>query len=98
MVIGVPASTSDMQDEQVIDEKILHTPFVRQQPEFILSDPLRLTREQSKDLFHFLQENEPSLHELAEKDAIIAQQQMTAFFKKIAEYGRKKGRIDRNNS
>ena len=90
VVIGVPALTSDPQEEQVVDEEILHTPFVREQAEFILADPLRLTREQWKDLFDFLQENEQLLRELAEKDAIMAKQQVTALFAKIAEYSRRK--------
>jgi len=37
-----------------------------------------------------LQENEQLLHELAEKDAIIAKQQMRDLFAKIADYGRRK--------
>jgi hypothetical protein len=54
------------------------------------SKHLRLTQERSKHLFDFLQENEQLLRELAEKDAIIAKQQVTDLFEKIAEFGRGK--------
>lgn len=67
MVIGVPALSCDLEEEQVVDEEILHTPFVRQDPGFILDAPLMLTREHSKELFDFLKENEQLLRELAEK-------------------------------
>ena len=87
MAIGAPALTSAPQDEKAIKEEILQTPFVRRWPEYILSDPLRLTPKQSKDLFDFLLENEQLLSELAEKDEIIGRQQLTDMFKKIAEYG-----------
>lgn len=90
MVIGAPALTSAPQDEKAVDEEILCTPFIRRHPEYVLSEPLRLTPEQSKDLFDFLLENEQLLTELAEKDEIVARQQLTDLFKKIAEYGRKK--------
>jgi hypothetical protein len=90
MVIGTPALTSAPQDEQVVDEEILRTPFIRQYPEYVLFQPLRLTPEQSKDLFDFLLENEQLLTELAEKDEIVARPQLTDLFKNIAEYGRRK--------
>ena len=90
MEIGVPALTSTPQNERVIDEEILYTPFVRQHPMYILSSPLRLTPEQSKEIFDFLQENEQLLKELAEKDEIVTRRQVTGLFGKIAEYGRSK--------
>lgn len=46
--------------------------------------------EQVKDLFDFLMGNEQLLNELAEKDEIVARQQMRDLFGKIAEYGRKR--------
>lgn len=89
-VIGVPALTSAPQDEEAGDQEILHTPFVRQYPEYVLSDPFRLTPEQSKGLFDFLLENEQLLRELAERDELVAQRQLRDLFAKIAEFGRKK--------
>lgn len=90
MTIGTPALSSVQQNEEEVVPETLHTPFVHQHPEYVLSDPLRLTPEQSKELFDFLLENERPLTELAEKDAIIARRQLTDMFKKIAEYGRRK--------
>jgi len=90
MVIGAPALTSAPKDEKTVEEEILHTPFVRQYPKYVLSDPLRLTPEQSKEFFEFLLQNEELLRGLAEKDEIVARRQLTDMFKKIAEFGRKK--------
>lgn len=80
--------TSAPQNKLGVDEELLYTPFVRQHPEYILSSPMRLTPEQSKDLFVFLQKNEQLLKELAEKDEIVAKRQVTDLFGKITEYGR----------
>lgn len=90
MVIGAPALTSAPRDEKVVDEEILQTPFVRRCPEYVLYDPLKLTPQQSKDMFDFLLKNEQLLRELAEKDGIIAQRQLTDLLKKIAAHGRRK--------
>lgn len=98
MVIGAPALTSTPQDEKTVDEEILCTPFIRRHPKYVLSEPLRLTPEQLKDLFDFLLKNGQLLTELAEKDEIVARQQLTDLFKKIAEYRRKKGWANLNSS
>lgn len=90
MVIGTPALTSAPQDEQAVDEEILRTPFMRHHPEYVLFRPLRLTPEQSKDLFNFLPGNEQLLIEMAEKDEIVTRPQLTGLFKNIAEYVRRK--------
>jgi len=97
MVIEVPALTSAPRDEKVVDEEILHTPFIRQNPEYVLSNPLRLTLEQSKDLFGILSKNEELLREIEKKDAVIARQQVTDLFAKIAEFGRRK-RLSQDDS
>ncbi len=71
MVIGAPTLTSAPQVEKTVDEKVLRTPSIRRYPEYVLSEPSRLTPEQSKDLFDFLMENEQLLTRLAEKDEAI---------------------------
>lgn len=90
-VIGSPVLTSAPHDKKVREEDILHTPFIRRNPEFVFSKHLRLTPEQSKDLFEFLIKNEQFLNELAVKDEIVTWQQLKDLFGKIAEYGRKEG-------
>jgi hypothetical protein len=97
MEIRVPALTSAPQNKRVVDEEILNTPFVRQHPEYVLSSPMRLTQEQSKNLFDFLQKNEQLLKELAEKDEIVTKRQVTDIFGKIAEYDRRK-RLSKGDS
>ncbi len=89
LLVGAPALSSAL-DTTVTTEKLLHAPFVRQHPEYALANSVRLTPQQSKELFDFLLANEQRLRELAEKDTATAEQQVKELFAKIADYGRQK--------